>query len=69
MLADGFERRDVEAAILRGFVAKKLTRDRRGTRYRIQGPSRDRRTMSVICRFRATGSLIIITVYEEGDLP
>ncbi len=65
MAEDGFERPDVENAILRGYVGKKLTRDHRGTRYRIEGPANDGRLMHVLCRFQEIGSLIIITVYEE----
>lgn len=65
MVQDGFERSDVENAVLEGFVEKKLTHDPRGTRYRVQGPSGDGRIMSVLCRFQETGPLIIITVYEK----
>lgn len=61
----GFERPDVENAILKGLVDKKLTHDPRGTRYRIEGPAKDGRLMHVLCRFPKTGSLIIITVYEK----
>jgi len=66
MVEDRFERQDVENAILRGVVDKKLTRDPRGARYRIAGPANDGRTMHVICRFCQAGSLVIITVYERG---
>jgi hypothetical protein len=66
MAEDGFERRDVENAILHGAVDKKLTRDPRGTRYRIAGPALDGRGMRVVCRFHETGNLIIITVYAKG---
>ena len=38
MWADGLERSDVEQAILRGRIEKRMTRDIRGTRYRIEGP-------------------------------
>ena len=62
MADDGFERPDVEDAILRGKVDKKLTRDPRGTRYRIEGPASDGRWMYVVCRFHQAGNLIIITV-------
>lgn len=62
---DGFERPDVEHAILTGFVEKKLTRDPRGTRYRVEGPANDGRLMHVICRFKETGPVVIITVYEK----
>ena len=65
MTEDGFERTDVEHAILTGFMQKKLTHDPRGTRYRIEGPANDGRLMRVLCRFRETWPLIIITVYEK----
>jgi hypothetical protein len=64
MAEDAFERRDVENAILCVFVDKKMTRDARGTRYRIEGPAEDGRLMHMICRFRETGSLALITVYK-----
>lgn len=63
MLDDHLERRDVENAILKGKIEKKLTRDKRGTRYRIEGPATDGRTLHVICRFKEDSNLIIVTVY------
>ncbi|MEW6356919.1 MAG: DUF4258 domain-containing protein [Planctomycetota bacterium] len=66
MVEDQFARSDIEHAILCGFVEQKMTRDPRGTRYRIEGPAEDGRTMHVICRFKEAGSLIIITIYEKG---
>jgi uncharacterized protein YjhX (UPF0386 family) len=63
MLDDGLERKDVDNAILKGHIEKKLTHDSRGTRYRIEGPSLDGRLIHVVCRFREQSSLIIITVY------
>lgn len=65
MAEDSFERQDVENAIFQGFIQKKLTHDPRGTRYRIEGPAMDGRFMYVLCRFKETGPLIIITVYEK----
>ena len=65
MTEDGFERNDVEKAILGGFVEKKLTRDLRGTRYRIEGSAEDGRLMHILCRFQEDRSLVIITVYEK----
>jgi len=35
MWADGLERSDIEQCILRGRIEKKMTRDIRGTHYRI----------------------------------
>lgn len=65
MVEDVFERQDVENAIFQGFIQKKLTRDPRGTRYRIEGPAIDGRLIRMLCRFKETGPLIIITVYEK----
>lgn len=65
MTEDGFERQDVENAILHGFIQKKLASDPRGTRYRIEGFGTDGRSIHVLCRFKETGSLVIITVYEK----
>ena len=65
MADDGFERSDVENAILKGVVEKRLTRDPRGTRYRVEGPANDGRLMHTLCRFCESGPLVIITVYEK----
>lgn len=69
MVDDGLERDDIENAILKGRIEKKLTRDVRGTRYRIKGPARDGRKICVICRFKEEGNLIIITVYAVKGKP
>jgi len=63
MADDRLERSDIEQAILRGKIEKKLTQDVRGTRYRIAGPIADGRLVHVVCRFKEVGGLIIITVY------
>ncbi len=63
MIEDRLERMDIEYAVLKGRIEKKLTHDLRGTRYRLEGPAKDGRTIHVICRFQEEGSLIIITVY------
>ena len=55
---------DVENAIAKGRVRKKFTRDPRGTRYEIVGPARDEREIVVICRFKSTGKLLLITIYQ-----
>jgi len=44
-------------------IIKKVTYDERGTRYCIEGPTRDGRLIHVIHKFRENASLIIITVY------
>jgi hypothetical protein len=46
-----------------------MTQDARGTRYRIEGPALDGRTIHVVCRHREIGDLIIITVYALGEEP
>lgn len=63
IMDDGFERADVENAIPKGLLEKKMTHDTRGTRYCIEGSSLFGRSMYVVCRFREEASLIIITVY------
>jgi hypothetical protein len=63
MWADDLERTDLEQCILRGRIEKRMTRDLRGTRYRIEGPARDDRLIHVICRFHEIKDLLIITVY------
>lgn len=63
MADDNIERYDVENAILKGRIEKKLTEDIRGTRYRIEGPSRAGRQIHLVCRFKEDGNLIIITAY------
>lgn len=63
MLDDELERVDIENAILKGRIEKKLTEDIRGTRYRIEGPARDGRIIHVVCRVKEQGNLILITVY------
>ena len=63
MLDDELDRSDVETAILKGRIEKKLTEDIRGTRYRMEGPARDGRLLHVLCRFKENENLVIITVY------
>ncbi len=63
MVEDGLERDDIENAIFKGSIEKKLTKDIRGTRYRIEGPAKDGRRVHVVCRFKEDDNLIIITVY------
>jgi hypothetical protein len=63
MLDEELERDDGEHTILKGRIQRKLSEDKRGTRYRIEGPGKGGRLIHVICRFKADGNLIIITVY------
>ncbi len=63
MMEDGLDRYDIEYAILKGRIEKRLSHDVRGTRYRIEGPVPDGRFIHVICRFHVSRDLLIITVY------
>lgn len=63
MLNDRFERSDVENAILKGKIDKRMTKDPRGPRYRIERPAKDGRSMHVMCRLDEEHRLRIITVY------
>lgn len=63
MWAAGLERLDIEHCILWGRIEKRMVEDVRGTRYRIEGPTRDDRSMHVVCRFHPIKDLVIITVY------
>jgi hypothetical protein len=67
MLDDDLERADMENAILKGKITKKLTHDPRGTRYRVTGPALDDRQICVICRMAGSGDLVIITVYAKDS--
>jgi hypothetical protein len=69
MLDDSLERDDVENALFKGHIDKKLSEDARGTRYRIEGPAKDGRLIHVVCRFREDASLLIITVYALTEEP
>ncbi len=63
MLDDQLDRADIEHAILKGWVEKRLTVDIRGTRYRVEGPARNGDLIHVLCRFTELKGLLIITVY------
>ena len=62
---DGFTVEDALHAILSGRMVKRLTRDVRGTRYCIEGQSRNGRWMHAICRFDELEEILIITVYAQ----
>ena len=64
MIRESLSRGDIENAVLKGRIDRKLTHDARGTRYRIEGPAMDGQTIQVICRFKGGRSLIMITVYR-----
>ena len=63
MLDDDLDRVDIENAILKGYIEKRMTQDIRGTRCRIEGPALDGRLIHVICRFKENANMILITVY------
>ncbi len=63
MLDDDLERSDIEHAILKGKIDKKMTADFRGTRYRVEGMTSKGIFIHVVCRFKSDSNLIIITVY------
>ena len=63
MLYDRSDRRDIENAILKGRIQRKLSEDIRGVRYRIEGPAEDGRLIHVMCRFKENALLIVITAY------
>ena len=69
MWDDELERSDVENAILKGRIERKMTEDPRGTRYRIAGPAKDGRPVHVICRYHERMALLIITVYALTEEP
>ncbi len=54
---------DIESVIRHGKVRRRFTRDPRGARYEVVGPSTDGRQVAVICRIKATGKLLLITTY------
>ncbi len=65
MAEDGLESGDIESIILTGAVARRSTRDPRGTRYEIAGSAEDGRRARVICRLLATDVVLIIAAYAE----
>ncbi len=65
MWADGLERLDIDNVLLKGRIEKKLTKDPRGVRYRIEGPALDGRPVHVVCRLDQENRLRILTVYAR----
>ena len=63
MVNDSFDRMDVENAVLKGKIDKRMTQDPRGPRFRVEGPAKDGRLMHVMCRMDEENRLRIITVY------
>jgi uncharacterized protein DUF4258 len=67
MSDDDLEAQDIEAIIFTGTIALRLTRDPRGTRYEVAGATTDGRSATVVCRFLASGVLLIITAYVHEE--
>lgn len=63
MANDDLQLVDIEMVILNGKVRRRFTRDPRGTRYEVVGPSTDGRQVAIICRLKETGKLLFITTY------
>ena len=55
---------DIEMAIAKGLIRRKYTRDPRGTRYEVVGPTTNGREIAIICRIKSTGKLLLITTYS-----
>ena len=67
MSDDELEARDIESIIFTGRVARRFTRDPRGTRYEVISNTPDGRRGGVVCRFLPSGVLLIITAYAEEE--
>ena len=68
MSDDELESVDLENIVLTGRIARRFTRDPRGTRYEILGEATDGRRAFVVCRFLPSSTLLIITAYAEEEL-
>ena len=47
---------DIEAAVARGRIRRRFTRDPRGPRYEVVGQATDGRRVATICRIKETGN-------------
>jgi hypothetical protein len=65
MSEDDLEAVDVEQIMLTGHIARRYTRDPRGTRYEVMGQTTDDRRAAVVCRFLPSGVLLIVTAYAH----
>lgn len=68
MANDDLQLVDIEMVILNGKVKRRFTRDPRGTRYEVVGPSTDGRQVAIICRLKETGKLLFITTYVHESV-
>ncbi|MCI0445495.1 DUF4258 domain-containing protein [bacterium] len=67
MSEDDLTALDIEQAIITGKIAKRFTKDPRGTRFEIIGKALDGEHVGVVCRLLVTGWLRIITAYRIED--
>ena len=68
MANDNLAFSDIEMAIANGRIRRKFTRDPRGIRSEVVGPSTDGREIGIICRIKSTGKLLLITTYALEEL-
>ena len=67
MAEDDLMAEDLESIVLTGQIARKFTKDPRGTRYEVVGETAEGRQGCIVCRFLSSGVFLIITAYvEEG---
>lgn len=67
-MADDFlEATDIENIIFTGKIVRRFAHDPRGTRYEVLGDTVDYRRAYAVCRFLASGTLLIITAYVEEE--
>ncbi len=65
MAEDNLDILDVEEAIYSGQISRTDKKDRRGTKYVVEGKAVDQTTrIGVVGRFNGIGRYLIITVYE-----
>jgi hypothetical protein len=68
MADDDISFADIEIAIANGRIRRKFTRDPRGIRYEVVGPTKDGREIAIICRIKNTGKLLLITAYALEEI-
>lgn len=67
-MADDFlEAADIEHIIFTGEIVRRFTHDPRGARYEVHGDTMDDRRAYVVCRYLASGLLLVITAYVEEE--
>ncbi|HEY2380458.1 MAG TPA: DUF4258 domain-containing protein [Terriglobia bacterium] len=63
MANDNLDFLDIEMIVANGRIHRRFTKDIRGPRYEIIGPSVDGRAIAVVCRIKETGLVLLITTY------